>query len=376
MKLEILTTILLFTQKTNCQETNSPKTSSPEQKPQTPSKTTEEQQYRFLMLQVAKSAQNFKTLVSKSKSVIDQYVENVNSETLGPSDQEITKFNSLWRENLSSIRAIRKDTRKLSNARVKVELATSLSNQLNMAVKLHQRFSLSRLAFNRAGILRTWVRTLEANNLEKGFDYEFAPRRRRTDTTLDKQAQLEQKIKYTNDALRVFRKLQIPETYITKARKTYPPESTKTSVPNAFLNLNGQIQSAAVRGNTQLDILYSELETTKRLIMNDRKNKNVINELIELVTQAGVEGSSEMFTEIERTVVAVSDGGSTFEKLVKEVIGAEGDGVSFSASGVFIMSVVCVMLITALAGILIYMRQKGKQLDRLDPNYYDDMISN
>ena len=174
-KLEIFTTILLFNQKSNCQETSSSQ-QTPEQ---TPKQISEEQQYRFLMLQVAKSARNFKTLVSKSKSVIDQYVGNVNSETSGPSDEEITKFNSLWRENLSSIRAIRKDTRKLSNARVKVELATSLSNQLNMAVKLHQRFSLSKLVFNRANILRTWVRTLEANDLAAGFDYEFAPRRRK-----------------------------------------------------------------------------------------------------------------------------------------------------------------------------------------------------
>ena len=157
--------------------------------------------------------------------------------------------------------------------------------------------------------------------------------------------------------------------YITKARKTYPAESNKTSVPDAFLILNGRIQSAAVRGNTQLETLYSELETTNQII-NDRNNKIEASGLIELVTQAGEEGSSESFTEIERTVVAVSDE-SKFEKLVKEVIAAENDlGVSFSASGVFIMSVVCVMLITALAGILIYMRQKGKQLDRLDPNYY------
>ena len=42
--------------------------------------------------------------------------------------------------------------------------------------------------------------------------------------TLDKQAQLEKKIKYTNDALRVFRKLEIPESYI--AFKNFGPTTS------------------------------------------------------------------------------------------------------------------------------------------------------
>ena len=138
---------------------------------------SQEEQYRFLMLQVAKSAKNFKVLIEKSKSVIDQYVENINSTekiSSGPSDQEIAEFNKLWRDNLESIRVIRKETRKLKNARIKVELSTSLSNQLNMAVKLHQRFSLARLAFNRANTLKTWIETVDANSLSAGFDYEFS----------------------------------------------------------------------------------------------------------------------------------------------------------------------------------------------------------
>ena len=197
-------------------------------------------------------------------------------------------------------------------------------------------------------------------------------------TALDKQAQLGQKIKMTKDALKIFRKLEIPESYVIKARKTYNPENIydkQTTVPDAFLILNGHIQSALIRTTSQLEVLVEELKTTNKILSDYRKSRENGNK-IEIVTPGYDATTSELFTEIQREVINVEEDGK-FEKLIKEMIGGGSSkekssklGVSVSASGVFIMSVVCVMLITALAGILIYMRQKGKQLDRLDPNYY------